>query len=217
MGASYITVIHPPATRVKSGRRSDTGQEARTREIFKVPRLGGRSSFAGATRLGRRALLPGSVNQDRSANTVHISQYEFHSTQRSSLAHHKPQLDGQTACSCLQGELGSPRPNFIRCQPACAAPHAANAASGTPRAPRAPFACRASGAENAGRRDLLSTSSLPGTNNKYQSMYARFVPFLRVSSTVLCAPPTSKQAPKPAGLPPAWSPAPCPLSFFARS
>ena len=43
------------------------------------------------------------VNQDRSAKSVHISQYEFHSTQRSS------------ACNVGLDRL---RPNFIRCQPA---------------------------------------------------------------------------------------------------
>lgn len=137
---------------------------------------------------------------DRSAKTVHISQYEFHSTQRSSLAHRKPQPDNLTACSCVQPELGSPRPNFIKCQPASQS--AGLHGSSRPLEMHLLQAARRERLLRAERqeprmlgRDLLSTSSLPGAKvAHYQSMYVRFVPFLRVSSTVLCAPPASKQA-----------------------
>lgn len=108
----------PP--KAKSGRRAEMSCVGRRKRKGpgRLPRLGGTvctsqrreaqqvpgralvelwssfwSSFAGPTRLGRRALLPASVNQDRSAKTVHISQYQFHSTQRSPSAHHRPRPD----------------------------------------------------------------------------------------------------------------------------
>lgn len=59
---------------------------------------------------------------------MHISQYEFHSNQAILSAHHKPQPDSMQAVSRVS--LDRLRPNFIRCQPTCAAPHGRSAAHG---------------------------------------------------------------------------------------
>lgn len=167
------------------------------------------SSFAGPTRLGRRALLPASVNQDRSAKTVHISQYQFHSTQRSPSAHHKPQ---PTACSCLQGELGSP-PSQLYYMPICAL-HLLQAAR------RGHSFCAPSVRSRECCRDLLSPPSQPGPSGTYLGTHpATYLgihggpvrPFLaRFLCGLMRA--TNKQSTRPAGLPPG-SPPPG-LSFF---
>lgn len=68
-----------------------------------------------------------------------------------------------------QGELGSP-PSQLYLIPACTDPHSESQLHMLQAARREqPSARRVPGAENVDR-DLLSTPSLPGTNNKHPSM-----------------------------------------------
>lgn len=111
-----------------------------------------RSGSAGATGLGHRGLLSLQIDLPKPCTYRNMS----------SIPPRDPLLPitspSQTACSCVQPELGSPRPNFIRCQPVSqparllTAAEDALAAGGTPRAS---FARRASGAENAGQGSAL--------------------------------------------------------------
>lgn len=222
-GPATLIVIRSPAhPQVKSGRRSDIGQawqEARTREIFQGWEVGRALQEQQGWGAGPCFLAP-LVSQSRSIcqNRAHIAiGVPFHPEILSCPS--QAPARRPTACSCVQGELGSPRPNFIRCQPTCTAPHAANAARGTPRAPRAAF-----GVPSVRSRECWQGSALDVFPTQYREQVPIHVcpvrPFLaRFLYSLMRATnkQASKQAPKPAGLPPAWSPAPGSLSFFARS